>query len=1288
MVAACDVTDRDALAALLAGLKAEGRTVRTVVHTAAVIELYTLAETGMRSFSDVVHAKVAGARHLDELLDDEELDDFILYSSTAGMWGSGHHAAYVAGNAYLAALATQRRQRGLRTTSVHWGKWPDDAQRELADPHHIRRSGLKYLDPQLALDGLRRVLEDDETVVGLTDVDWDTYYPVFTSGRPTRLFDQVPEVARQLSLLEAEFGVHAGSGDLAARMRGLSAEEQEGLLLRLVRTEAAAVLGHGSPEAFPERRAFRDVGFDSVTAVDLRNRMVAATGLTLPTTMVFDHPNCLALAGFLKSVVLGTDRAGAVDAHTGSGSAADDDPIAVIGMSCRYPGGAGSPEALMRLLLDGADAISEFPAERGWDAAGLYDPDPDRQGRTYSVQGGFLHEAAEFDAGFFGISPREAVSMDPQQRLLLETSWEAFERAGIPPASLRGTAAGMFIGASYQDYATSAQNGAEGSEVHMVTGTAASVLSGRVSYLLGFEGPAVTVDTACSSSLVAMHLACQSLRSGESTLALAGGAAVMATPHAFVGFSRQRALALDGRCKPFSDAADGMTLAEGVGVVLLERLSDARRNGHQVLAVIRGSAINQDGASNGLTAPNGPSQQRVVRQALANAGLSASDVDVVEAHGTGTRLGDPIEAQALLATYGQDREPGRPLWLGSLKSNIGHTQAAAGVAGVIKMVQAMRHGVLPGTLHTGTPSTHVDWDTGAVELLRERTDWPETGRPRRAGVSSFGISGTNAHLILEQAPETPSVDERTDEENTARGVVPWLLSAKSEAALREQAARLLARADADPALSPVRLGHALATTRTAFEHRAVVLGETRDDFRRSLDALATARNTARVVRGAVGEGGTGSVGPVFVFPGQGSQWWGMGRELLAESEVFRDAVDACAAALDPYVDWSLRDVLAGDGDRALLERVDVVQPALFSMMVALAALWRSYGVEPAAVVGHSQGEIAAAYVAGALSLEDAAAVVALRSQALPRLSGLGGMMSVAAPVERVTALLEPWGELLSVAAVNGPSSVVVSGDAGALDELLAVCERQSVRARRISVDYASHGAQVEAVRDELARVLAPVSPRPPSVPFYSTVTGTRLTEAAFDGAYWYTNLRQTVRMEEATRALLAAGHRVFIEVSPHPVLAAPVEETQEAVAEAAGSAVVLGSLRRNEGGTGRFLTSLAEAYVVGTRVDWSETFPAAGAVPVELPTYAFQRRRYWPEPRKTEVQDAGMAGSGADAAFWRLVESEDLASLADELGVEAHGEISSLGTVLPTLSAWRSRARERSAVDAWRYRVD
>ncbi|MET8681917.1 type I polyketide synthase [Streptomyces sp. NPDC004647] len=958
----------------------------------------------------------------------------------------------------------------------------------------------------------------------------------------------------------------------------------------------------------------------------------------------------------------------------------DNEPIAIVGMSCRLPGGVRSPEALWELVESGGDAISGFPADRGWDLDRLTGTG---EGNSATHEGGFLYEAPEFDAGFFGISPREAIAMDPQQRLLLEVTWEALERARIAPTALRGSRAGVFVGA----YHWGAPSAAAAGELrgHALTGTAASVLSGRLAYTLGLEGPAITVDTACSSSLVALHVAAQSLRNGESSLAVIGGVTVLSEPSVFVEFSKQGGLAPDGRCKAFSDDADGTGWGEGVGVLVAERLSDAQRNGHQVLAVLRGSAVNQDGASNGLTAPNGPSQERVVRQVLANAGLTGADVDAVEAHGTGTKLGDPIEAQALLATYGQDRDPERPLWLGSLKSNIGHTQAAAGVAGVIKMVMAMREGVLPGTLHAGTPSSHVDWASGAVELLTEQTVWPDADRPRRAGVSSFGISGTNAHLILEQAPPAEVV---TADEPEAERVVPWLVSAKSEAALRDQAARLLALADADPGLSPARVGWSLATTRSTFEHRAVVLGRSRSDFQRSLEALATGRSAAGVVHGTVGEG---SMGPVFVFPGQGSQWWGMGRDLLAHSEVFREAVDACAGALAPYIDWSLHGVLAGEGDPELLERVDVVQPALFSMMVALTALWRSYGVEPAAVVGHSQGEIAAAHVAGALTLEDAAAVVALRSQALPRLSGLGGMMSVAAPVQRVIALLEPWDGLLSVAAVNGPSSVIVSGDAGALDELLAACEQQGVRARKVPVDYASHGAQVEAVRDELSRVLAPVRSKSPRVPFYSTVTGARLTEAAFDGEYWYTNLRRTVRMEEATRALLADGHRVFIELSPHPVLAAPIQETQDAVGEAvADSAVVLGTLRRDEGDLRRFLASLAEAHARGTAVDWCTAFPAGAAVPVELPTYAFQRRRYWPEPRPTAGIGAAGTGNGteADAAFWDLVESEDLESLADELGVGANGARSSLGVVLPALSAWRAKWRERSAVNAWCYRVD
>ncbi|GAA1094330.1 type I polyketide synthase [Pseudonocardia alni] len=1263
---ACDITDRDAVAALLARLAAQGRTVGTVLHTAAVIGLAAIADTTLDEFAEVVHAKVTGARILDELLDDPATD-LVLYSSTAGMWGSGVHAAYAAGNAFLSALAEQRRARGLRATSVHWGKWPDaDPERTEADPHRIRRSGLEYLDPQRALTGLRCVLDDDETVVGLMDVDWDVYHDVFTAGRVSHLFDRVPEVRARLT--HAAAPAAGPRGALAGRLAPLSAAERTRLLVTLVRTEAAAVLGHASADAFGERRAFRDAGFDSVTAVDLRNRLAAATGLTLPSTLVFDHPSPAVLAGRLEELALG-----AADGlpQPAAAPAGDDDPIAVIGMSCRYPGGADTPEALLQLALDGVDAITGFPTGRGWDAAALHDPDPDRHGRTYSVQGGFLHDVADFDAGFFGISPREAVAMDPQQRILLETSWEAFERAGIDPTSLRGTSTGTFVGATYQDYATTVAHAAGDTETHMVTGTAASVLSGRVAYLLGLEGPAVTLDTACSSSLVAMHLACRSLRSGESSLALAGGAAVMATPQAFVGFSRQRALAADGRCKPFSEAADGMTLAEGVGVVLLERLSDARRKGHPVLGVIRGSAINSDGASNGMTAPNGPSQQRVIRRALAEAGLTAADVDVVEAHGTGTRLGDPIEAQALLATYGRDRD--EPLRLGSVKSAIGHTQAAAGVAGVITMLAAMRAGELPGIQHLDAPSSHVDWSTGAVELLTGRTAWPETDRPRRAGVSSFGISGTNAHVVLEQAPPAEATPPAG-----APGPVPWVVSARSADALRAQAGRLRDAVARDPQ-DPARTGHALATTRAAFDHRAVVVGETSDELSRGLAALADGTSVAGLVTGTAAED---PAGPVFVFPGQGAQWWGMGRDLLTTSEAFRAAVDDCAAALAPHVDWSLHEVLTGDGDPALLERVDVVQPALFAMMVGLAAVWRAHGVEPAAVVGHSQGEIAAAHVAGALDLDDAARVVALRSRALPRLSGHGGMVSVAAPVGRVTELIVPWGGALSVAAVNGPSSVVVSGDADALDALLPACESAGVRARRVSVDYASHGPHVEAVRDELAEVLAGITPRTPTVPFYSTVTGGRLDTAedgGLDGTYWYTNLRTTVRMQDATEALLAAGHRIFVEVSPHPVLAGPVQETQEAAdPDGTAAAVVLGTLRRDEGGPARVLTSLAEAYVHGATVDWTTTLPDTGGTDVELPTYAFRRRSYWPEPK------ADPSGAADDAAFWALVDGQDPAAFADALGLPG----GALDTVLPALSAWRAGSRARTRANDLRYRVD
>ncbi|MFC3965471.1 beta-ketoacyl synthase N-terminal-like domain-containing protein, partial [Nocardia jiangsuensis] len=889
------------------------------------------------------------------------------------------------------------------------------------------------------------------------------------------------------------------------------------------------------------------------------------------------------------------------------------EPIAVVGMACRFPGGVTDPGQLWRYVVAGGDAITDFPTDRGWDVEALFDPDPDSRGTSYTGAGGFLHEAGDFDAGFFGISPREALAMDPQQRLMLETSWEALENSGIDPTSLKGTDTGVFSGVTYHDYLAGLRNLPDGVEGFLGTGNAASVLSGRVSYVLGLEGPAVTLDTACSSSLVTMHIAGQALRRGECSLALAGGVTVMATPGAFVDFSRQRGLAADARCKPFAKSADGTAWGEGVGVLVLERLSDAEAAGRRVLAVLRGSAVNQDGASNGLTAPNGPSQQRVIRRALAAAGLTTADIDAVEAHGTGTPLGDPIEAQALLATYGQGRTA--PLWLGSIKSNIGHAQAAAGVAGVIKMIMALRHGVLPATLHVDEPTPHVDWSAGAVELLTEARDWPVNGHPRRAAVSSFGVSGTNAHVILEEAPRAEREPPRDSDVPVA-----LVLSGRGPEAVAAQAGRLAERLREESAPAPVDVARSLVSTRSLFEDRVVVVGADHAELLSGLDAAAAGLPHPGVVSGFARPG----PGVVFVFPGQGGQWAGMGRELLASSPVFAARMDECAEALAPHVSWSLRETL---GDEDALARVDVVQPVLWAVMVSLAAVWESRGVRPAAVIGHSQGEIAAAVVAGALSLEDGARVVALRSAALRSLSGSGTMLSVAAPVEERPGI--------SIAAVNGPDAVVLSGTAEALEEFAAGLDDE-VRTRWLPVDYASHSPAVEALREELPEMLSDVRPGPSRVPLYSTVTAAVLDTTAMDAKYWYENLRATVDFHGAVTAAQADGLTTLVEVSPHPVLP---------------GTVTVGTLRRDQPEQRQLLLAAAQLFVTGTPVDWRAVH---GTDPhwVELPTYAFQHRRYWLESGRAGAGDA--SGLGLDPVEHPLLGAVVALAEADTVILTGH----------------------------------
>ncbi|VBA57765.1 type I polyketide synthase [Mycobacterium attenuatum] len=937
------------------------------------------------------------------------------------------------------------------------------------------------------------------------------------------------------------------------------------------------------------------------------------------------------------------------------------EPVAVVGMACRYPGGIDSPESLWDMVAAGRDVVSDFPGDRGWDLANLFDPDPDSVGTSYTRSGGFLTDVAGFDAEFFGIAPSEALAMDPQQRLMLEVSWEALERTGIDPTTLRGSATGVFVGVFHGSYG--GQGRVPGDlERYGLRGSTLSVASGRVSYVLGLEGPAVSVDTACSSSLVALHLAVQSLRSRECDMALVGGVTVMATPAMFVEFSRQRALAPDGRCKAYAGAADGTSFSEGAGVLVVERLADARRLGHPVLALVRGSAVNQDGASNGLTAPNGPAQQRVIRAALASARLGVADVDAVEGHGTGTMLGDPIEAQAIVATYGQrgDQPGAEPLWLGSIKSNMGHTSAAAGVAGVMKMVLAMRQGVLPKTLHVDVPTPHVDWSAGAVSLLVESRPWPAEsvlgrpqGRVRRAAVSSFGISGTNAHVILEQAPVVDGVVVKPDDGAECVGaVMPWVLSARSAAALAHQARRLWAWLEQRPDLDVVDVGWSLVSTRSVFEHRAVVVGADRSELVQGLAGLGAGEPDAGVVAGRAQPTGK----TVFIFPGQGSQWTGMGAQLLNTSTVFANHMRSCDKALAEYVPWSLLDVVRGAPGAPGLDRVDVVQPALWAIMVSLAELWRSVGVVPDAVIGHSQGEIAAACVAGALSLDDAARVVALRSRLLVKLAGAGGMVSVACGASRVRELLSDWDGRLNIAAINGVSAVVISGDVDALEEFMRRCASENIRARKIDVDYASHSAQVDAIRTELTGALAGLEARQAPIDFFSTVTGQRIDTAALTAQYWYQNIRQTVRFGDAIRAANDAGCHVFIESSPHPVLTAGVEETL-AEGNRPDEPIVVPSLGRDDGGLDRFWLSAAQAHVAGVRVDWAAAFAGLEAQRVELPTYGFVHRRFWldqPEDSRTAAGRLGLTGA-AHGLLGAVVERPDSGGvvLAGQLSVTA-----------------------------------
>ncbi|MFJ9963659.1 SDR family NAD(P)-dependent oxidoreductase [Streptomyces avermitilis] len=1201
-VAACDVADAAAVADVL-GRIGDELPLRGIVHCAGVLADGVVAELTPERLTRVLRPKVDGAAHLHRLTADIPLDLFLLVSSAAGVLGTAGQSNYAAANVFLDQLAHHRRALGLPGVSVSFGAWAGEGlAAEHADLERMARLGHRALTPDQGRELVELSLRRGAPHLVAWALDLPRLRENTAAGDDTA-------AALWRSLLPAPRTGQVGTDGLADRLARLPEAERAERVLALVREEASRALGLRSAQSVRPDQPLRELGMDSVTAVELRNRIGTRLGAKLPATLLFDHPTPSRLAEYLLTTALAT--AGRPTPRTAPGTQpartttpASDEPVAVVSMACRLPGGVSDPEGLWHLVAQGRDAVGPFPAGR-WDVESLYDPDPEALGKSYAREGGFLDDIESFDAGFFGITPKEAAAMDPQQRLLLETAWEALERAGTVPAALAGSTTGVYVGMFGSDYLAGSR--LDQLDGYVGTGSALSVASGRLSYALGLHGPALTVDTACSSSLVATHLAAQALRSGECDLALAGGVTLMVTPGTFVEFSRLRGLSPTGRCRSFSDDADGAIWAEGAGMLVLKRLSDARRDGDEVLAVLRGTAVNQDGRSQGLSAPNGPAQEQVIRRALELSGLGAADIDYVEAHGTGTTLGDPIEAHALSEVFGDSRPENRPLYLGSLKSNIGHAQAASGVIGLIKVVQSLRHGTLPRTLHAGTPSQHVDWDGSGLHLLQEAVDWPSTGeRVRRAGVSAFGISGTNAHVIVEEAP--PAETEKNAELTPGKQL--FTLSGRSEAAVRGQAARLAQYLTEDVALPDV--AHTLARHRSHFERRTAIVAADRDELRTALDALATGRTPLVPPR----EEQTGKV--AFVFAGHGGQWPGMGVELMAGSEAFREELARIDEAVRRHVGWSVLNVLRAPEEIAPLDRTEFLQPVLFAVNAALAAAWRALGITPDAVIGHSLGEIAAAYSAGALTLDAAVTVVTRRAQAVVPLAGKGAMLSVELPRAQAEELLAPYADRLFVAAVNSAHATAVSGDAEALAELLHRLEERKIPARRLSTPFASHTPLMDPLRDGLLDRFSDVRGTRTPTPLYSTVLAEPVPGDRLDAAYWYANLREPVRFADTVRRMLDDGYRYFVELSPHPSLGPSIEAV---AAEAGIDAVGVGSLRRQQDGRDILLRRLGELYAAGHTPDWSALFPTGRRV--DLPTYAFARERHWLAPAPASPAGGG-----------------------------------------------------------------
>ncbi len=1242
-VVAADVADAGDVAGLLAMVRAELPPLAGIVHAAGEIGTTPLRTLDDAEIDRVFAGKVWGAWHLSEAAADVQLDFFLSISSIASVWGGFGQTAYGAANAFLDGLAWRLRERGVAGISVNFGPWSAGMADEQARARLAQR-GVRTLSPADALAGMADLMAAASAHGAaqgvVARIDWARFLPLYSqAGRRPFLAELEREVPTQTTGVGSS--TLAGKTQLVEQLTHAPAQRRRKLLVDYLRQAVAEVTRVDAAE-IREDAGFFDLGMDSLMAIELRQRIEQGVGKEIPATLAMDYPRLSDVADYLLGDVLGLGERSDADSSAVAGArpaaAGADEPIAIVAVSCRFPG-APDPEAFWEVLSGGVDAIREVPEDR-FDIDEFYDPDPDTPGKIYSRFGGFLDAVDGFDPEFFGISPREAVWIEPQQRLMLETAWEGLERAGYSPGALRGSRTGIFVGVGANEYShlLSAES-VEKLEPHFITGNALNAISGRVAFALGLEGPAVAVDTACSSSLVAVHQACQGLRSGDCDLALAGGVNVLLSPVSIIAASRARMLSPVGRCKTFDASADGYVRSEGCGILVLKRLSDAVRDGDRVCAVIPSSAVNQDGASSGLTVPNGGAQQRLISAALARAGLVGGDVDYLEAHGTGTPLGDPIEVQAAGAVYGAARDADRPLLLGSVKTNIGHLESASGIAGLIKVVLSLQHEVLPPSLHFEKPSPHIPWDSLPVRVVDKATPWQANGKPRRAGVSSFGFTGTNAHVLIEEAPpQSATADEYSTgdvghdvdvapEYDVGEEPVEVLpLSARSPQALAALAQRYGEWLNWHPKVDVADVCFTAGVGRSHFEHRAALVVDSVQSARELLAELAENRMRPGVVRAECTDPPT----TAWLFTGQGSQYPGMARELFDAEPVFAETVTRCAEAVDPILPRPLLEVMfatdrdAGAEAGEALRDTAFAQPAIFAVEMGLARLWQSWGIEPDVVLGHSVGQYAAACVAGVFSLEDGMRLMAERGRLFGSLPGGGRMVAVFAHPKYVEEIAGGFPRV-SVAAYNGLNTVL-SGPGADLEQIVARCGDEAVRCSWLETSHAFHSELLEPVLDEFESCAARLQFGVPTLPLVCNRTGAVLTaESPLDAQYWRRHSRQPVQFAESVRTVAALGCSVLMEIGPQPVLTgAAVQNWPEHLA--APRAIV--SLRKGVGDRRQIAEALAGVYVSGHR----PKFPALHRQPrrrLELPTYPFQRRRFWPKASGLPAGWGGLDGPGA-----------------------------------------------------------